>query len=934
MEFNEALENIKIILANIGSSIDVSAYDGVIVKRLESSNTLDANRTTKQSHIAITGAQMDMFPYVRADGYFEVEYDEEDPNLKKYFVAQIPAHLHKENVDYLGEDFSLDSTEELVHISIVRSRRKDAADQIQMSMTYMDSPKYVSFRRSVHAGSYMVMLKRAKQLMYDLYAVKPGDITFNGVSLETMNNGFFKSATNTVVRLDEILVNQPLEETADDANEYERAAKVLTDFISESGFENPITSENVESVRNTFVERYNPERLAAIPDSELLDAMYYTEGDNSDSLCCFIEMNKECRSIFGSIAGGSAYKFGLFKKKETGEWTSGSPIKPIVLSDAEALERGKEIRDALVKGVQIIKEATLDSLEAYEQLDDDLRAGVGEQFYNWTWFHKYFAIICSDKLSCYHNSEWQNHVLYCFGIKPSSKYYARSGQIAMIENYAGLYYRQFFAAHVERFGRPITFFRIGTSGEDKNYAPEWIKRKVVGIGWNGLGSLKEYETADSLGKDDITDKLVELYYEDDRRTASRKAGELVRFYSTDDASVLVAADGERLLGLVDELGGYFYDASAGMAHLKPGKWHTVFGEEEKMPNKAEGLQTSCVQIKDEENLMFLYKKYYYGEDQDIVEEEDVMEEEQKLKTCLEVDREPRENALYPMNFIIYGAPGTGKTYSTAAYAIGIITGKTFEEVKAEYAGDRKRLMADYKKLVRSGQVVFTTFHQSYGYEEFIQGLRPDTKSEKMSFKTVDGVFKRIADVALNDEENNYVIIIDEINRANISKVFGELITLIETDKRWGELNETSATLQSGDPFAVPNNLYIVGTMNSADKSISLIDAALRRRFDFIEQKPEVDLIADPKLRGVLKSLNTSLADELDSSDLLIGHSYFLGKTVQDLPTILNNSIIPLLYEYFYDNKKKVSSVLSLSVDGIEIEIIDDKMGRLSVKKPE
>ena len=241
-------------------------------------------------------------------------------------------------------------------------------------------------------------------------------------------------------------------------------------------------------------------------------------------------------------------------------------------------------------------------------------------------------------------------------------------------------------------------------------------------------------------------------------------------------------------------------------------------------------------------------------------------------------------------------------------------------------------MKKYNDLIRQGRIVFTTFHQSYGYEEFIQGLRPDTNSDKMSFKTVDGIFKHIADVALNDLENNYVIIIDEINRANISKVFGELITLIEEDKRLGEVNETCATLQSGDIFAVPNNLYIVGTMNSADKSISLIDAALRRRFDFVEQKPDPDLIDDPKLKAVLSKMNAKLADELDSSDLLIGHSYFMNKTESSLPSVLNNNIIPLLYEYFYDNKKKVANVLDYSIGDINVEILDDKMGRLSVKK--
>lgn len=303
----------------------------------------------------------------------------------------------------------------------------------------------------------------------------------------------------------------------------------------------------------------------------------------------------------------------------------------------------------------------------------------------------------------------------------------------------------------------------------------------------------------------------------------------------------------------------------------------------------------------------------------------------KKKTCLDVARTPRVSFNYPLNFIIYGAPGTGKTYSTAEYALAIIENHPVDMRPKSYE-ERKAVMATYNDYVRKGQIVFTTFHQSYGYEEFIQGLRPDTKSDRMSFVTVDGVFKRIADDALDDQEKNYVIIIDEINRANISKVLGELITLIESDKRWGEVNETCATLQSGDIFAVPNNLYIVGTMNSADKSISLIDTALRRRFEFIEQYPNASLVDDPTLREVLTRINTILADSLESSDLLIGHSYFIGKTADDLCMILNNSIIPLLYEYYYDNKKKVIGVLTDTLKELSIRIVDDKISRVRIEK--
>lgn len=294
-------------------------------------------------------------------------------------------------------------------------------------------------------------------------------------------------------------------------------------------------------------------------------------------------------------------------------------------------------------------------------------------------------------------------------------------------------------------------------------------------------------------------------------------------------------------------------------------------------------------------------------------------------------REPRKDKSHSLNSIIYGAPGTGKTYSTAEYALAIIEGISLKEFKGKNV-ERSVVMEKYSKLIESEQIVFTTFHQSYGYEEFIQGLRPDTKSENLSFKTVDGVFKRIADKALNDSNNNYVIIIDEINRANISKVFGELITLIEEDKRWGELNQTSATLQSGDLFTVPNNLYIVGTMNSADKSISLIDAALRRRFEFIQQKPDASLVSDPTMRDVLEKLNKALVSQFDSADLLIGHSYFMNKTEDELPKVLNNSIIPLLYEYFYDNKKKVMSVLGDSLKNTNCAVEDDQLGRIFIER--
>ena len=295
-------------------------------------------------------------------------------------------------------------------------------------------------------------------------------------------------------------------------------------------------------------------------------------------------------------------------------------------------------------------------------------------------------------------------------------------------------------------------------------------------------------------------------------------------------------------------------------------------------------------------------------------------------TC---DRQPRSNKVNPLNLIIYGAPGTGKTYSTAEYAVATIEGR---QVRKDLStGDRKTLMDQYRALAKAGKIVFTTFHQNYGYEDFIQGLRPASTNGALDFVPVNGVFKKIANTAMSDQKNNYVIIIDEINRGNISKIFGELITLIEDDKRWGEDNQLSVTLPSGEEFAVPNNLYIIGTMNSADKSIALIDTALRRRFEFEEVAPNPELIVDETLKKVLVSLNELLRKQLESSDLLIGHAYFIGKTAADLPDILNRNIIPLLYEYFYDQERKVKDALAKALEGTDVSIAANNQGRIKVE---
>lgn len=605
-------------------------------------------------------------------------------------------------------------------------------------------------------------------------------------------------------------------------DEYRRAAKIITDYVSETGFEIPCSRSNIETAIREFQERFSPEKLAAIEDENLLTSLFYTVGDNTEALCCWLEHNADCREYFGSIAGGSAYKFGLFQKKDTGEWMTGSPQKPEVLSEEQALEIGKTIRDALVKGVDIINNAILDNLPDFEKLDEDLKQGVGEQYYNLAWFHKYFSLICPEKLSGFHSNDWQTHVLRCLRINPSEKYYARSAQLAKIENYAGMYYREFFAVVFEEFGGIKHFVRIGTKDDEKNYVAEWQQKSVVGIGWRAIGSLQDYVAGDGIDKDAITEKMMEEYFHDDKKTASRKAGELARFYKTNADTVFVAMNGEKLIAFVDEIGEYFYDASTAMAHMKAGKWHNKFADGDTLPDKSEGKLTSCYQLTNNENLMFLYEKYYYGEEAESEELDNSEAEETYMPLVFNTEIETK----YERNRIVFGAPGTGKSY----------------ELKEDCEDLLKDTNGSYERV---------TFHPDYSYSQFVGTYKPVMGAdEKIRYAFVPGPFMRVYVEALKsgrtENPQPHLLLIEEINRAKVAAVFGDVFQLLDRDDdgvseyeiqasediRKYLVKQLGGTPDNYQKIRIPNNMFIWSTMNSADQGVFPMDTAFKRRWNF------------------------------------------------------------------------------------------------------
>lgn len=282
--------------------------------------------------------------------------------------------------------------------------------------------------------------------------------------------------------------------------------------------------------------------------------------------------------------------------------------------------------------------------------------------------------------------------------------------------------------------------------------------------------------------------------------------------------------------------------------------------------------------------------------------------------------------LAEKNLILQGAPGTGKTYNSAVIAVALIDGSlNSEDIDLPIdVSDHKQVMERYQELINVSQIAFSTFHQSMDYEDFIEGLRPKVENGQIIYDIKKGIFKKICEAAEKEPEKNFVLIIDEINRGNVSKIFGELISLIEKDKREDKesIHSLTATLTySDEPFGVPANLYILGTMNTTDRSTGTLDYALRRRFVFKTmkadeqivnaQEEEIAEIALPLFSQVKEFIIKYNSGDMDIEDLMIGHSYFLASNVEQLQNNIEYKIKPLIKEYINDGILRMPSAKML-----------------------
>lgn len=631
-------------------------------------------------------------------------------------------------------------------------------------------------------------------------------------------------------------------------NKYEKAGI----FIEEYSVSNPpeilSSKDELQSLYANFQKDFSPEKIATIPAETITNAFTQIQ----DRLSAIDKTYKERVSV------------------------------------------DEKLRNAIVKGAKIIATSTLEDISDFEILQDKLVQTMGQYFQSVV-VYKYYSIIFPQHLSACYQIELQFHLLYCCGIAPHDKQYVRGGQLAMIANYACMLSPIFNSIAMSYFGNIKKFCKIDITNDQFDIFPIFKENFFVSVAFKELGDLNNYTKDGQIDVELLCENLTNIYYTNSPELAEVKALEIANFWNSNKDSVFVVMNRGCVLALGDSQSTYRFGNDVYFAHIKAVKWKVIFSESTYLPSAEEGASSSCCNLHEKSNKLFLYQKYYNIFHPDTVN--------------------VAFHRIHPFNQVLYGASGTGKTYTTTEMAMSIVENRKTDNNTIRVGKELELYRQRYSKYVDKSQITFITFHAGYSYGDFMQ--------------TETGVFKRLVERANRNHNKNFVLIIDEINRVNLANVFGEAISLIDPDKRSGEMNEIFATLPSGENFSVPNNLYIIGTINSVDKSLPPIDPGIRRKFNFIEVLPNETHIKDEVLKAVFINLNDALFKIFKNGDFLIGHSYFMHKKATDLANIVNLNILPLLYDYFQGDREKVKHILEFS-SSEHLKIVESRYGRVCV----
>lgn len=440
-----------------------------------------------------------------------------------------------------------------------------------------------------------------------------------------------------------------------------------------------------------------------------------------------------------------------------------------------------------------------------------------------------------------------------------------------------------------------THYWLYAPGEGASMWENFYKRGIMAIAWAAIGDLSEYESKEAM-------KLAMKEAYDDSRPYKMSAHATWQFANEIQVGdvVFVKRGRDTIIGRGIVTGKYRFDENAPDAYKNIHDVNWTHSGEWEHPGKAalktltditsytDYVEKLCALFEDDSEDIEAEEKTYpkYSVEDFLSEVYMTGEDYDTLVGVLENKK----------NIILQGAPGVGKTFAAKRLAYSMIGEKNPERVQ------------------------MVQFHQSYSYEDFIEGYRPASKNvDGADFIIKKGSFYKFCKKAADDDENDYFFIIDEINRGNLSKIFGELFMLIETDKRGVELQ----LLYSDEKFFVPKNVYIIGMMNTADRSLAMLDYALRRRFSFVEMKPGFETegfmayqegLENDKFNSLIscvKQLNVRISDDDTLGEgFCIGHSYFCNLDPNKLDeralkAIVEFELIPLLKEYWFDESDKV-----------------------------
>jgi len=655
--------------------------------------------------------------------------------------------------------------------------------------------------------------------------------------------------------------------------------------------------------RDLFRQKFGPNALSSVDGEALLELMH--GHGNQNSLVYWLEFkdDEEFPYRFGSISGGSALKFGLYRRKETGEWMTGASKDQRQISTAEAVDMARNHRSQLTKGCAVFESFVNQQVIDYSLLQQELTSAAPD-LADTAWGHKYFSILYPENIDDFHNSDYQRFHLIKILVQPPQKdgRYVCAGLFVEASRELDWHMNHLTSVMNSMNGSPHAYWRIGTTHGDSGQS-EWDNMRngnYVAVGWPDLGDLSHL-TYSKDSKEQLRELFNNTYPNENPSAVGRSIQQIFNFATTVSVGdIVLACDGASVQGIGRITGDYEYDKALRFPNKRPIEWLSL--DKWKMPSP-EGLRTTVFRLhKYPVNLVEAERRFfsYERKAETTVLPELVLSPLTGFLGRIEVVIERKGQV------ILYGPPGTGKTYWAEKAVLGFAARKNFSKnVEALTVDEQKSIdPAQEKSFVR-----ICCFHPSYGYEDFVEGYRPKEMNGQMVFSPRNGIFKAVCNDALNAPNNSFYLFIDEVNRGDIPRIFGELIMLIEKGKRGKYL-----TLPlSGERFCVPPNLFIIGTMNTADRSIALLDTALRRRFGFIELMPDYDLLSGAVIAGVpisqwLRSLNKRIRENIgkDSRNIQVGHSYFMEKgkaiqTLNQLQRVIREDIIPLLQEYCYED---------------------------------